>query len=74
MKLSLIEIGIGLVLFVYLLGAVMPGAITSVSCQSGYGAGLSASAVSSLYGLIPIFVIIAAVLIVYSHIKKNPGK
>ena len=67
MKINLIEIGIGLTLFVYVMAAVLPGAITEVGCGTYQGPGIAK--VSSLWGLIPIFIVIAVILLLYTYVK-----
>ena len=64
---GMIEFGIGMVLFVYVMAATLPGAITSIGCGTYQGPGLAA--VASLWALIPIFIVIAAILLVYKYVK-----
>ena len=69
MKLNLIEVGVGLVLFLYVTAAMVPSAITTWGCGSYQGPGIAS--VSSLWGLGPIFFVIAVVLLVYSFVSKR---
>ena len=67
-----IEAVIGLVLFVYVAAATLPGAISTVaainaSSSSGYG--FWGSSVNALWGLLPLFVVIALIIMVYKHVK-----
>ena len=69
---QMIEAGIALVLSVYVIAALIPNAITTAvnatnSSTPAYT--LWGSSVLSLWNLIPLFVIIAIILLVYKHIK-----
>ena len=63
---------IGLVLFIYVAVATLPGAISTVaainaSSSSGYG--FWGTSVTSLWGLIPLFVVIGLILMIYKHVN-----
>ena len=67
---QMIEAGIGLVLFIYVLAAIVPGAVTSVvAVNSTMGYGFWGTSLLSLWGIIPIFIIIAILLMVYKFVK-----
>ena len=63
---NMIEIGVGLVLALYVLATMLPGAITQVvaGCSS-----LWVTSTATLWGIIPIFIVIAAVLLIYRYVK-----
>ena len=68
MKINLIEVGVGLVLFVYVIAAIVPGAMTQVvnGCSTAWS-----SSVQALWGLLPIFIVIAIILLIYSFVKTR---
>ena len=63
---GMIEAGIGMVLFIYIVAAIVPGAMTSVvnGCSTAWS-----SSVQALWGLLPIFIVIALILLVYKWVK-----
>ena len=69
MKLNLIEVGVGMVLFLYVAAAMLPSAITTWGCGTYQGPGLAS--VSTLWGLGPIFFVIAIILLVYTFVNKR---
>ena len=68
MKTNLIEIGVGLVLFLYVMAALVPNALTQVvnGCSTAWG-----TSTQTLWGILPIFIVIAVVLLVYSFVKNR---
>ena len=68
----LIEAGVGLVLFVYVIAALVPNALTtimSVNSTSTYG--FWGSSMMSLWGILGIFIVISIVLMVYGFVKPR---
>ena len=68
----LIEAGVGLVLFIYVVSAMVPSALTSimnVNSTSGYSHW--GSSILSLWGVMGIFVVITIVMLVYSFVKMR---
>ena len=64
---------IGLVLALYVATAMLPGAIstmTAINASSSSGYGFWGSTVTSLWGLVPLFAMIALVMIVYKFVSK----
>ena len=69
---QVIEAIIGLVLFVYVLAALLPGAITTMQSINGSAAaGYSfwGSSVLALWSILGLFVVIAALLMIYKFVK-----
>ena len=70
----LIEAGVGMVLFVYVAAALIPGAmnaIVNVNSTTNPNWGTSNLA---LWGIVGIFVIIAVIFMVYAFAKKEMGR
>ena len=64
---------IGLVLALYVATATLPNAIstmTAINASSASGYGFWGTSVTSLWALIPLFAVIALLLLVYNHIKE----
>jgi hypothetical protein len=69
----LIEMGVGLVLFVYVISALVPNALSSILAVNGSSSSSYAfwgSSVMSLWGILGIFIIIAIVMMVYGFVKQ----
>jgi hypothetical protein len=68
---QLIEGAVGLVLAVYVIAAVGPGALSSIMSVNGSTASYSfwGSSVTSLWGILGIFAVIAIIMIVYKAVK-----
>jgi hypothetical protein len=69
-----IETIIGLFLFLYVMGAMLPSAITSVvnaSNSSTPAYTLWGSSILSLWGILSIFIVIAVVIMIFGFVKKQ---
>ena len=63
---------IGLVLALYVAVATLPGAIstmTAINASTSSGYGFWGTSVTSLWALIPLFAVIALILLVYKQIR-----
>ena len=65
---NLITAGVMMVLFIYIMAAMVPSALTSIvnGCSS-----LWTSDVKTLWGIIPIFIVIALIFFIYSFVKDR---
>ena len=66
---NIIEMGVGLVLFVYVVAAVAPGAINSIMVSNSTNYSFWGSSVLSLWGIMGIFSVVAIVLMIYGFVK-----
>ena len=76
---TLIEAAVGLVLFVYVMAALIPGAVSTLvninsSAVGAQNNSLWGAAPVALWGIIGIFVIIAVLFMIYAFAKKEMGR
>ena len=69
----LIEMGVGLFLFLYVVGAMVPAALTAAinGSTTGSVSNVWGTSITSLWGILGIFIVVAVVLLVYSHVKGS---
>lgn len=71
---KLIGMAVTLVLFIYVVAALVPPAMNQVVNATGTAAGVSGvwgASIVSLWGILGIFIIVAIVLLIFGIVKKN---
>ena len=76
---NMIEAAVGLVLFVYVMAALIPGAMNSIVNVNATAVGaqnnsLWGSAPVALWGILGIFIVIAVLFMIYAFAKKEMGR
>lgn len=68
---KIIGTAVGLVLFVYVIAATVPAALTTITSVNSTGYSNWGSSILSLWGILGIFIVISIVLMIYSTVKKE---